>query len=274
MKSPETFNGIVAYIESHLTEEIDINTLAAQASLSVYEFRRIFSFVAGIGINEYIRRRRMSAAAERLLGGKTSITKLSVEYGYDSPSSFARAFRDFHGISPSEVGKEGSAVRMFTKLAFSLGVFGGEELSYSVEESEGFYISGIKGLSDPDDTECCEKVWEVFNESPLSGRKELFGGKIYAAYENGQNGPLCTIGARTSVRPEGTAYIAIPPARWACFPLHTTEDSAVNAFYDRILFHWLSSSGQKRRTELPNLEIFPYNMENDGFTWEIRIPVV
>ena len=273
MKNTENFNQIIAYIESHLTEEIDIGILAEKAALSVYEFRRIFSFIAGVGVNEYIRHRRMSVAAERLLAGENSITELSSEYGYDSPSSFSRAFRDFHGVSPSEVGKKGSTVRMYTKLSFQPGVFGGEELSYSIEKSDGFYISGVKGFSDPEDTECCEKVWEAFYASEVCADRPPFDGKIYAAYENGKNGIQCCIGARTSEKDDRTV-IAIPAARWACFRLFTTADSAVNAFYEKILFHWLASSGQRRRTDMPNLEIFPYDMEEDGFPWEIRIPLL
>ena len=50
----EKINQVVEYIESHLTEQIECSTLAKIATLSEYEFRRIFSFVIGIPVAEYI----------------------------------------------------------------------------------------------------------------------------------------------------------------------------------------------------------------------------
>lgn len=62
MNRINVFNEIVAYIEAHLDMAIDIGLLARKCGLSVYEFRRIFSFAAGIPVNEYIRKRRLSRA--------------------------------------------------------------------------------------------------------------------------------------------------------------------------------------------------------------------
>jgi AraC family transcriptional regulator len=56
------FEDCIEEIEKNLTGEIDVERLAKMAKLSVYEFRRIFSFVAGLPLNEYIRKRRLSLA--------------------------------------------------------------------------------------------------------------------------------------------------------------------------------------------------------------------
>ena len=97
------FEDIINEIEENLTREIDINKLAKKATMSVYEFRRIFSFIAKISFGEYIRKRRLSLAALELCENKSNITEISIKYGYSSPSSFTRAFKEFHGISPLEV---------------------------------------------------------------------------------------------------------------------------------------------------------------------------
>ena len=60
------FEDIIERIEQNLTGEINISALARMANMSVYEFRRIFTFVAKIPINEYIRKRRLSLAALEL----------------------------------------------------------------------------------------------------------------------------------------------------------------------------------------------------------------
>ena len=60
------FHEIIEYIEQHLLSDIDAAALARMANLSVYEFRRVFSFLAGVPVGEYIRKRRLSQAAEEL----------------------------------------------------------------------------------------------------------------------------------------------------------------------------------------------------------------
>lgn len=51
---------VIDYIEKNITSDLDCNVLAAKMGLSVYEFRRIFSFIIGCPISEYIRKRRVS----------------------------------------------------------------------------------------------------------------------------------------------------------------------------------------------------------------------
>ena len=54
---------VIEYIEQNITVEIDCNELSRRMNLSVYEFRRIFSFIVGCPVSEYIRKRRLSLAA-------------------------------------------------------------------------------------------------------------------------------------------------------------------------------------------------------------------
>ena len=82
------FEDIIEEIENNLTTEINISSLAKKANMSVYEFRRIFTFVAKIPINEYIRKRRLSLAAIELSQEKSNVTKVAIKCGYDTASSF------------------------------------------------------------------------------------------------------------------------------------------------------------------------------------------
>ena len=62
MELLQEMNQVVAYIEDNLTEQIRYEALARMAGCSVYEFSRIFSFLTGMSLSEYIRRRRLSQA--------------------------------------------------------------------------------------------------------------------------------------------------------------------------------------------------------------------
>ena len=64
----ERLNDALSYIENHLTEETDLEQLGRIACCSSYHFQRMFSYMAGIPLSEYIRRRKMSLAAVDLQG--------------------------------------------------------------------------------------------------------------------------------------------------------------------------------------------------------------
>ena len=94
--SIKSMNKVIDYIETHLTEEISYESLAKIMGLSVYEFRRIFTFVVGIPVGEYIRRRKLSVAAcEIMRCDNADITYLSSKYGYSSPRRLQQPLRLF-----------------------------------------------------------------------------------------------------------------------------------------------------------------------------------
>ena len=105
------------YIEEHLTDELDINAIAAQAACSGFYFQRIFGILCGLTLGEYIRYRRMTCAGEELSAGGAKVIDVALKYGYDSPESFSRAFMRFHGITPSEAKKCPAGLRSFSPLS-------------------------------------------------------------------------------------------------------------------------------------------------------------
>ncbi len=81
-------------MEKNLSGAIRYEDMARMVGCSVYEFSRVFSFVAGVPVSEYIRRRRLTQAAFDLRQGKGKVIDIALKYGYDSPSAFARAFKE------------------------------------------------------------------------------------------------------------------------------------------------------------------------------------
>ena len=65
----ERMNKAICYIEEHLTGEMDYEQLGRIACCSAYHFQRMFSYMAGVPLSEYIRRRKMSRAAVELQSG-------------------------------------------------------------------------------------------------------------------------------------------------------------------------------------------------------------
>ena len=137
----ERFNEVIDYIEEHLTEDIDYGALARIALCSTYHFQRMFAYIAGVPLSEYIRRRRMSLAAVDLQSGERVID-IGLKYGYSSPTAFNRAFQSVHGVAPSALRSEGAGVKSFPPLRFKLTVRGVEELNYRIETRGDFRIVG------------------------------------------------------------------------------------------------------------------------------------
>lgn len=58
------------YIEKQLEGEIDLTEVAHRASCSQNQFTRTFTYLSGISLSEYVRRRRMTRAAADLRAGR------------------------------------------------------------------------------------------------------------------------------------------------------------------------------------------------------------
>jgi len=97
------FNRVMDHIQAHLGEAMDLETLAGVACFSPYHFHRLFHGWMGETIHDYIFRLRVERAAAQLAySPRKTITRVALDCGFSSPSTFARAFRTFHGVSASE----------------------------------------------------------------------------------------------------------------------------------------------------------------------------
>lgn len=94
------WNKALDYLEENLDGEISPEELGRLAGCSAYHFQRMFSYLAGVPLKEYIRRRRMTRAAADLRAGE-KVVDVALRYGYDSPTAFNRAFQAVHGVAPS-----------------------------------------------------------------------------------------------------------------------------------------------------------------------------
>ena len=134
----------IDYIENNLAGEISYEEAAKIACCSTYYFQRMFSYVAGISLSEYIRRRRMTQAAFELQATDIKVLDIALKYGYTSPTSFNRAFQSIHGISPASARSHGSVLNAYPPIKFSVKITGGDIMSYRIKEKEAMRIVGIR----------------------------------------------------------------------------------------------------------------------------------
>ncbi len=143
----DKMNAAIDYIEDNLTDEIDFNVVSKKACCSSYNFQRMFSFITDTTLAEYIRRRRLTIAALELQNSNAKVIDIAVKYGYDSTTSFARAFGLLHGISPTEAKKSGALLKAYPRISFQISIKGEKGMDYRIESKEAFDIFGIETVS-------------------------------------------------------------------------------------------------------------------------------
>ncbi|MBB6481705.1 AraC family transcriptional regulator [Spirochaeta isovalerica] len=98
-------------MESNLGKKMSIGDYAGLACMSEATFYRYFTALTGFSVKEYLRRRRLSVAAESLKKSQRTILDIALEAGYESHESFTRAFQREFGINPSSIRKSRLPVR-------------------------------------------------------------------------------------------------------------------------------------------------------------------
>ena len=107
MKNLECLQRAVDYMEEHLDRPMKMTKIAEVSYLSERTLAELFCSMTGMPVMDYIRKRRLSLAAEDILHTEEKILDISYKYGYESQEGFSRAFRRFHGISPQQLRKMG-----------------------------------------------------------------------------------------------------------------------------------------------------------------------
>ncbi|NLZ38033.1 MAG: AraC family transcriptional regulator [Firmicutes bacterium] len=134
-------NHVLDYIEDHLTDDLSLEAISEYAGIPDYHFRKIFFYLSGMTLSEYIKNRRLSEANKDLLEGE-KVTNVAYKYGYQSVDGFTRAFKKWSGFLPSEVFRTGMS-KSFPKLSFIITVKGGISMEFRIIEKPAFNLVGV-----------------------------------------------------------------------------------------------------------------------------------
>ena len=288
-------NEVIDYLEEHITENFDINDVAKIVCCNVYQFGRIFSYVVGISLAEYLRNRRLSIAALELQTGKVKVIEVALKYGYNSPESFARAFRDMHGVSPREACTLGVKLRMYPRITFHISLKGDVDMEYRIEQKGIIKGVGVvknfgKWTTNKEAGHWTEKMgerWGLWDEFLNRGANLIIRDK-YKLYREpfwqigvthtNENGDIVeAIGAEDAGGdyPEIT-HFEVPASTWAVFTAKGTLNQKVHpldALTTQIFSEWLPSSGYEKSMDYEIQVYGPGNTQSDDYTCEIWIPV-
>lgn len=286
MDSIENLNKALNYIEENLSSDIDFKEVARLALCSEYHFTRMFSFLAGVSLSEYIRRRRLTLAAFDLINGDIKVIDLAMKYGYNSPDSFTRAFQSMHGITPSEARDNGKSLKAYPKMTFKLSVRGVCEMNYRIVEKESFRIVGHKkrvpiifGGVNPEIASMWKGIKEIINELKDLSNVEPMG--ILQASTNFGDGRMEEKGeldhyigvATTKKCPDNLANLEVPASTWAVFESVGPFPETLQNIWGRIYSEWFPSSTYELAVGPEILWNENNNFDSSTFKSEIWIPV-
>lgn len=133
----------MAYVESCLCGELDMEKLAQMTGVSGDGFLRFFSYLTGMTLNTYIRRRRLTLAAYELQNGAGKIVDVAVKYGWDSADAFARAFKRQHGITPVQARDSTNKINVYSPVSFQIMMQGARKMDFHITELADIEVLGI-----------------------------------------------------------------------------------------------------------------------------------
>ena len=285
-------NDAMEYIESNLAGEISYDRIAQIAGCSAYHFQRVFSFITDIPLSEYIRRRRLSAAAFELQEGNRKVIDVAYKYGYESPEAFSRAFKKLHGVMPASAREKGVLLKACPKITFSVSVKGEVLLDYRIEEREAFTLCGLStvvkgGMTPPKFIRQCHRsgmlrkmygdlgVGVLPKDAPATPGEPV--SLYFALYDHADDAYSYMIchDAPNGGAPTGYETLSVPALTWAVFPSpdDAGADPAVQCkrAWSRVS-EWFAASEYEHALG-PELEK-GYNRGNMDFYYKVWIPIV
>lgn len=279
-------NDALRHIEDHLEEEIDLEQTAKIACCSAFHFQRMFSYMAGVPLAEYIRRRRMTKAAFDLQNTGDRVIDIALKYGYDSPTAFNRAFQGIHGVPPSAARQEGARLKAYHPISFKITIRGEAEMNYRMEHHDAFHIVGPKLTCPwtPEKQEGFTLVPKFWGEHQQKGTLPAL-----CAIMNGQ--PVGVLGVSVGdwqtagsfeyyiavssdqPVPEGMDEYEVPACTWAIFECKGPMPGSIQAMQQRIMTEWLPNSGYQY-ADAPDIEQYTEgDQSSEDYVCYIWLPV-
>ncbi|SDN86252.1 AraC family transcriptional regulator [Acetanaerobacterium elongatum] len=278
----ECISNAISYIEDNITEELTIEEIAKQVLISPFYFQKGFTMLCGFTVAEYIRQRRLALAGSELVSTDKRIIDIALDYGYDSPDSFTKAFTRFHGVTPTAVRKDGAMIKSFAPLKIKFILEGGCVMDYKIIEKDSFTVMGASKIFNYDNAKTeIPKFWaELYQPGKKAALCGMYGISIDETMGSDKFEYLVADNYNPAAEiPEGFVTKVIPAFTWAVFACRGAMPQALQEVNRQIFSEWLPNSKDYEVAAGYNIEMYSdpcdYKKGNldEKYYSEIWIPV-
>lgn len=272
----ETLNRALDYIEDHLLQEVTCGQIASSVHLSAAHLQRCFVALTGMTLGEYVRNRRLTLAGHELSAQGAKVLDVALKYGYETPESFAKAFRRFHDVPPSRARRSGVPLKSFQRLTVKIVMEGGSVMDYRIEQKPAFAVVVRTKVFGDDATTEVPAFWDEYRAQGLDQRVSpnvgVCGGAdpVSKTFRYGI-GRQVRPGAKP---PEGFEEWTIPAHTWAVFTCRGAMPDAIQSMWKRIYGEWLPQAKYELISASYDFEYYTEgDMDAPDYVSEIWAPV-
>lgn len=275
----------IDYMEVNMVEGLKIENIAQVACSSPFHFQRMFHMLTGFTIAEYIRNRKLTLAAQELaISSNVKVIDIAFKYGYDSPESFARAFRKAHGISPSEARQSGVNLKAFPRISFQLSLKGDKDMDYKIVQKKAFQVIGKELTVSTKNQKQLQMIPHFWDECEANGvvskicsldpKQPLLGICMDFEHDKEQFSYMIAIEDIQNSTNTELERREIPASTWAVFTSIGPMPHAIQTVWHRIFQEWFPATGFEH-AGTPEFEVYP---PGDGsaedYQCEVWIPII
>ena len=299
---------VLVYIDGHLDENLNVESLAKLAGFSQYHFSRVFPFYTGFAVMEYVRIRRLTHAAAALSKGWSRrknrsaarpgnqgdrLIDIALAYGFETHSGFSKAFKRYFGTSPELYRTRciqtvpppiPDLLRMYEQYSI-----GGIVMEPKFITKEAIHLAGY-ALRTKDDGSNTVEIPQFWTKYLTDGHCQKLHSQSFVKH-HAEYGACCQQDAETGVfdyvigvevtdgveAPAEFHTYTLAPATYAVF---TTPPSPMDTFsptiqgtWRFIMQEWFPQSGYEYANGCTDFEYYDNKGATDNMVCEIYIPV-
>lgn len=271
----DALNAVLRHIEDDICGELDTARLAQRIHFSHFYLQRMFAMMTDMTLSEYVRRRRLSLAGQELQATDVKVIDVALKYGYQTPESFQKAFRRFHGVTPSAAKKSRVQLRFMNPLTLQVELKGGSVMDYSIENMGQMTIIGKERRFN---YETSFQEIPLFWEEYFSCGTPPVDGCVGLCMDDGHKSDflysIASFWEEGAPVPAGYVRRMIPAHTWVKFKVVGALPKALQVVNRQVFNQWLPNNAEYEMAEGINMEIYSEgDTTSDDYESEIWIPV-
>jgi len=281
----ERMMAAIDYMERHMEDQLDVKEAAKAAYSSSFHFQRMFHMLTGMTVAEYMRKRKLTLAAQELaMSSDVKVLDIALKYGYDSPESFTKAFRRLHGTTPSAAREPGTVLKAYPRISFHLSLKGDKDMDYRIVERGEFEVIGKVIRVSCKDGENFKRIPKFWNECcsdgtlnkmvPTANGNETLGICMDMELEKEEFSYMVAVEYNGKAADDSLVVKKVPKACWAVFTSVGPIPGAIQEVTQRIFQEWFPATGYEH-ADAPELEVYPEGDSSSAeYRCEVWIPVI